>query len=550
MMSASDEIIHHPIIGPIRGTKNSLGVVQFLGVQYATLEDRFARGVLKEYYPKEGDTLDATQLGPISLSPLDGCELEHKLIQKDLPHPAYTQSDTECLTLNIATPVVKHPQELPVLVLIHGGGYVTGSSSYPHYDLSRITKQSVEIGMPLIAVGVNYRLGAPGFLFSSAMKEAGYKPNNGLDDQRLAFRWIRRYLAGFGADSKRVTCIGESAGGASAFFHLHSAEPLFDQLVSMSGTTLLRPRLPQFLQKAFRKVVEGLGVQSTSSEEQIRTLLDISMDQLREHASPRLSLGPMVDGDIIPRTTTYQELSEGKPERLFPGIAHCNRIIIGDCQSDSLVFANQFATRTDILPKTLGRYLSVTLDPVDSTLAPAILAAYRIDPSIISNTPESLERVLDLGNDIAFAEPARAFTRAWAGSSIADTEAMLYHFDCPNPWEGPGKGRALHIQDIAYLLLNFREYLSPGQQQSANRLANDIIAFSNGKSPWAAYQNHSAEKAMVYYSPVVGDKDCSTFGSNVAPEYTGRRRILQQVVRVELLDKVLDAWQMFMAGPL
>ncbi|BCS25481.1 uncharacterized protein APUU_50192S [Aspergillus puulaauensis] len=549
MMSAAYEIIQHPTIGPIRGTKRQSGVVQFLGIQYATLKDRFARGVLREYNPKGDAMLHAIKHGPISLCPLNGCELDQKLIQKDLPHPEYPQSDTECLTLNIATPPVKDLRGLPVLVLIHGGAYMAGSSSYPHYDLSRITKQSVETGMPLIAVGTNYRLGAPGFLFSSAMKAAGYKPNNGLDDQRLAFRWIKHHIAGFGGDPNRVTCIGESAGGASACFHLHSAEPLFNQLIGMSGTSLLRPRPPQLLEESFQQVVEGLGVQSASPEEQIRTLLEISLDQLRDHAGPRIPLGPMVDGDIIPRATTYQELSEGEPERLFPGIAHCKRIIMGDCQSDSLVFVHQFATRTDILPKTLAQYLSNALNPVDSNLAPAIATAYAIDPSTTSNTTESMERVLDLGNDICFAEAARTFTRAWAGSSVPDTEALLYRFNCPNPWDGPWKGHALHIQDVAYLLLNYQKYLSTGQQQSAIRFANDIIAFSNGKRPWAAYQNHLAEKSMVYFSPMNGDKDCSTFVSDESFGETGRRRILQQVMSVGLLDKVMDAWQMFMAGP-
>lgn len=213
------------------------------------------------------------------------------------------------------------------------------------------------------------------------------------------------------------------------------------------------------------------------------------------------------------------------------------------------MFADRFATRTDILPKTLAQYLSTTLDPVGAILAPAIVAAYGIDPSTTSNTPESIERVLDLGNDICFAEAARTFTRTWSGSSVADTEALLYRFNCPNPWDGPWKGHAVHIQDIAYLLLNYQEYLSPGQQQSAERFANDIIAFSNGKRPWAAYQNYFAEESMVYYSSMIGDKDCSTFVLDEALGDTGRRKILQQVVSVGLLDKVMDAWQMFMAGP-
>lgn len=58
----------------------------------------------------------------------------------------------------------------------------------------------------------SYRVGAPGFLCSSEMKAAGYKPNNGLEDQRIALRWIKRNIAGFGGDPERVTFLGESAG--------------------------------------------------------------------------------------------------------------------------------------------------------------------------------------------------------------------------------------------------------------------------------------------------------------------------------------------------
>lgn len=61
----------------------------------------------------------------------------------------------------------------------------------------------------------SYRTGAAGFLYSSVMQKHGYKANNGLGDQRVALRWIKRNIAGFGGDPNRITFAGESAGAGS-----------------------------------------------------------------------------------------------------------------------------------------------------------------------------------------------------------------------------------------------------------------------------------------------------------------------------------------------
>lgn len=93
---------------------------------------------------------------PLPLIPENGLELEYKLIQKSLPSPtAFQQSDTECLTLNITGPSSESGRrDLPVLAFLHGGGFTTGSSSFPHYDMSAIVEMSLECGMPIIAVGI------------------------------------------------------------------------------------------------------------------------------------------------------------------------------------------------------------------------------------------------------------------------------------------------------------------------------------------------------------------------------------------------------------
>lgn len=52
-----------------------------------------------------------------------------------------------------------------------------------------------------------------GFMTSKELRDAGYKANNGLHDQRVALKWIKRFIGGFGGDPQEITVAGESAGG-------------------------------------------------------------------------------------------------------------------------------------------------------------------------------------------------------------------------------------------------------------------------------------------------------------------------------------------------
>jgi carboxylesterase type B len=79
---------------------------------------------------------------------------EQRLIQHELPIGDFSQSDIDCLTLNISVPTEKHAIDLPVFVYIHGGAFFLGSSSFPQNDLYRLVQLSVDCGKPIIAVGV------------------------------------------------------------------------------------------------------------------------------------------------------------------------------------------------------------------------------------------------------------------------------------------------------------------------------------------------------------------------------------------------------------
>uniref|UniRef100_A0A8C7XHR1 Carboxylic ester hydrolase n=1 Tax=Oryzias sinensis TaxID=183150 RepID=A0A8C7XHR1_9TELE len=144
-----------------------------------------------------------------------------------------TPLSEDCLYLNVWTPVFNKTQPLPstpVLVWIHGGGFVTGTSTIDVYHGHILSKSE-----GVVVVSINYRLGAFGFL--SLPDNKNIRGNAGLLDQSLALKWISSNIAAFGGDPSKVTLFGESAGAASVGFHLLSpaSHGFFQRAVMQSG---------------------------------------------------------------------------------------------------------------------------------------------------------------------------------------------------------------------------------------------------------------------------------------------------------------------------
>ena len=93
----------------------------------------------------------------------------------------------DCLTLNVIRPTGTTAQdELPVLVWIHGGGHIAGGSSDPRYNVTFIVEQSFQMGKPIVAVSLNYRVSGWGFLWSDEIVQQGVA-NLALRDQRFIY---------------------------------------------------------------------------------------------------------------------------------------------------------------------------------------------------------------------------------------------------------------------------------------------------------------------------------------------------------------------------
>jgi para-nitrobenzyl esterase len=148
--------------------------------------------------------------------------------------PLGTPPAEDCLYLNVWAPEKPAAPKLPVMVWIHGGGFVNGGSSPAVYDGSQFARRGI------VFVSFNYRLGRFGFFAHPGLtKESPDAPlgNYGYLDQIAALQWVQKNIAAFGGDPKNVTLFGESAGGGSVNTLMVSplAKGLFQKAICESG---------------------------------------------------------------------------------------------------------------------------------------------------------------------------------------------------------------------------------------------------------------------------------------------------------------------------
>jgi len=209
----------------------------------------------------------------------------------------------DCLYLNVWTPAPSGATgRLPVLVYVYGGAFVGGDGSELRYDGESMARHGI------VVVTMNYRLGAFGFLALAALtRESPHHAsgNYGLLDQAAALRWVRRNIASFGGDPRRITVGGESAGSISVCALM--ASPLTRRLIAgaigESGAMMHSRFGPVTLDSA-----EHLG-QAFLDSAAARTLAELralpAESLLRVSGRPGGRRFPVsVDGYFLPATPT------------------------------------------------------------------------------------------------------------------------------------------------------------------------------------------------------------------------------------------------------
>jgi para-nitrobenzyl esterase len=206
--------------GAVRGVRDDSGEL-YRAIPYAAAPAGAGRFVPPAPHPGWSGVRDGTQPSPTAPQP------SRDFGRLDLtPYfgPGWVRGE-EYLTVDVRTPAADSGRR-PVMVFVHGGGFVTGSTSAALYDGSAFARDGV------VLVTVNYRVGIPGFLDLE-----GAPANRGLLDVLAALGWVRDTVATFGGDPDSVTLFGQSAGATltGALLATPEAKGLFRRAIVQSG---------------------------------------------------------------------------------------------------------------------------------------------------------------------------------------------------------------------------------------------------------------------------------------------------------------------------
>jgi para-nitrobenzyl esterase len=404
----------------------------------------------------------------------------HDCMQEPFPSdaaPLGTPPAEDCLYLNVWAPEKPASPKLPVMVWIHGGGFVNGGASPAVYDGSHFARRGV------VFVSFNHRLGRFGFFAHPALtKENPEGPlgNYGYLDQIAALSWVQRNAAAFGGDAGNVTVFGESAGGGSVHTLMVSplAKGLFQKAIVESGGGraggIMTPRTlkeAEAVGVAFTKLVGVTGedaavlaaLRKLPAADLVRGLNLMTMGQQRDTYA-----GPMLDGKIVVE----------EPEAAFRAGRQARVPYVVGANNREFGFM-------PLLPQAVEGMLARF-----GAAREQVVAAY--DPEKTGNMGEV---GVGLMSDGAMVEPARLMARL---ASAAGQPTYVYRFSYVASSIRKDTKGALHATEIPFVFETVRakygEATTPEDEAIAAAANAYWVAFARtgdpngeGRPRWPAY---------------------------------------------------------------
>lgn len=288
-MGENHRHIANTILGPVEGVREN-GVTTFLGIPYAAPPVDDLRWRAAQPHSGWEGVRSATAVGLTAPQPW---RPGGDPIMGGHAEPPFGE---DCLTLNVWTPGVDDRRR-PVLIWIHGGGFLTGSGNSDKYAGTELA-----INGDIVVVGINYRLGAFGFL------EGLGDSNLWLSDQVAALKWVSASIAEFGGDPTRITVAGQSGGGFStAALTAHpETRDLFDRAIVISPPLGLDLPTPEESIERSHALAKALGhdnlegLRSESWERLVQGTLSV-IEQYSAFGEWNLPFLPVLDSDTLPQ---------------------------------------------------------------------------------------------------------------------------------------------------------------------------------------------------------------------------------------------------------
>ena len=435
-----------------------------------------------------------------------------------LLYRAYGQpAGEDCLRVNVWTSEINGSRKRPVMVWMHGGGYVGGSG----HDLLSYDGENLCHRGDVVTVTHNHRLNVFGYLNLAELGGEKYasSANVGMLDLVAVLQWVRDNISHFGGDPENVTVFGQSGGGAKicTLLGMPAAKGLFHRAIVQSGSTP-RNTLPEDSSKLAAAVLAELNL----SKSQMDELQQLPVERLCAAAqaaarkmgplsdsptSPgtparRITWGPTVDGKILPGhpfDPASPMLSAGVP--LLVG-TNLNEFVNGVDNPEA-----ETLTEGQLEKRIHGTY---------GDKAEAMLRAYRRE------YPKA--KPFDIFSAISVAYTREnAFLQAERKAALHTAPTYQYLF----AWKTPmldGRPGAFHSCEIAFVFDNAARCINytgatPEALRLSARVSQAWINFARYGNPnhsdlpkWPVFQ--TAKETMIF------DNVCSVRND---PEGEGRR---------------------------
>jgi para-nitrobenzyl esterase len=434
----------------------------FLGLPYAAAAvgaDRYRAP--QPVVPWKGER-DATGHGPTPAQTPYPAPMDAVL-------PSSVTSGEDYLNVSVWAPA--EGDGLPVMVWIPGGAFVRGANSIPTYDGSAFARDGI------VMVGVNYRLGAPGFAVLD-----GAPTNLGLRDQIAALSWVRDNVAAFGGNADDVTVFGESAGGMSVATLMASpaARGLFHRAIVQSGGATAACSLDD-ARLVSAALAEQLGVPASAEAfgaldpDEVLAAQTTVAQAIQADPNPHrwgasilrgglgiMSLFPVIDGDVVPdvpQTAIAEGSAAGMP------------LLIGTTQEEYRLF---------LVSTGLAEVVTAEMLPV---LAARYGWPARAIDTYTTNRPHASagDNASAILTDAAFRAPTTALATAQQATGAT---VHAYEFAWRTPVGDLGACHALELGFVFDTLANGNTMAGPtAPQQLADEMHGAWVAFARDGDP-------------------------------------------------------------------